>query len=275
MQYGRKLTRSEIRQPLSLVGAFYPHEARKAENLASSMHAPSASCTPALSLGAVRSLRLPIHNRKSCRAGAPISDAVRVFDGFAAAYDFRTRNPKWVLEHITAEGLNGDATRYASCQAALSTHFGQVIAKGQHFFLQQLNKSEFFEDPGVDERFRAKLSDFRDSGYDRGHMAPAADLKSSQKAMDESFNLVNISPQIGAGFNRDYWSRFERYIRSLVHKSDGGVYIVTGPLWLPKQDANGNWAMQHPMIGKPPSLVAVPTHYFKVRNLTACLSSCA
>lgn len=51
--------------------------------------------------------------------------------------------------------------------------------------------------------YKAKLSDYLRSGYDRGHMAPAADCKYSQNAMDETFYLSNIAPQVGDGFNRD------------------------------------------------------------------------
>jgi hypothetical protein len=51
----------------------------------------------------------------------------------------------------------------------------------------------------VDPRFSAKLSDFRSSGYDRGHLVPAADHKDSQAAMDQTFSLANISPQVGRG----------------------------------------------------------------------------
>lgn len=47
----------------------------------------------------------------------------------------------------------------------------------------------------------ADTADFR-SGYDRGHMVPAADAKISQQAMDETFYLSNIAPQVGEGFNR-------------------------------------------------------------------------
>eukprot|EP01047_Picozoa_sp_COSAG01_P044704 COSAG01_NODE_4066_length_5385_cov_159.277336_3_plen_73_part_00 len=53
-------------------------------------------------------------------------------------------------------------------------------------------------------RFRAKLSDYRRSGYDRGHMCAAADMKASQHSMDSTFLLTNIAPQVGEGFNRDY-----------------------------------------------------------------------
>ncbi|GIL54567.1 hypothetical protein Vafri_10315, partial [Volvox africanus] len=180
--------------------------------------------------------------------GAPETEIVRQYEGYIAAYDYRTRNPKWVLEHITQSSSNGDAKR---------------------------DGTDFFPDPGVDPRFSAKLSDFRGSGYDRGHMAPAADHKSSQKAMDETFSLINISPQVGAGFNRDYWARFERFVRELTNAA-ADVYIITGPLWLPTQSQSqsqeadkggskgGKWTLTHDWIGKSPGLVAVPTHYYKI-----------
>lgn len=48
----------------------------------------------------------------------------------------------------------------------------------------------------IPERFRSKLSDFHRSGYDRGHMAPALNHKSSQQDMDDTFFLTNMSPQV-------------------------------------------------------------------------------
>jgi endonuclease G len=63
--------------------------------------------------------------------------------------------------------------------------------------------STFQEDTSVPIGFRARLADYLRSGFDRGHMAPAADAKFSQAAMDETFILTNISPQVGQGFNRD------------------------------------------------------------------------
>jgi endonuclease G len=59
----------------------------------------------------------------------------------------------------------------------------------------------------------------------------------------------NISPQVGAGFNRDYWARFEKLVKDVVKHADG-VYVVTGPLFLPQPDGETNkWTMKHPMIG--------------------------
>jgi hypothetical protein len=59
-----------------------------------------------------------------------------------------------------------------------------------------------------------------------------------------------MSPQVGAGFNRDYWARFEKLVKDVVKHADG-VYVVTGPLFLPQPDGETNkWTMKYPMIGE-------------------------
>ena len=152
------------------------------------------------------------------------------------AYDRRTRNPSWVAEHITPESLRmNDADR---------------------------KKSTFFEDTTIPAMFRAKLSDYFRSGYDRGHQVPAADAKWSQDAMDGTFALSNMCPQVGEGFNRDYWAHFENFCRDLA-KRYPSVRIVTGPLYLPHRDPDGKWRVNYEVIGNPPN-VAVPTHFYKV-----------
>lgn len=111
--------------------------------------------------------------------------------------------------------------------------------------------------------FRAKLSDYARSGYDRGHQVPAADAKWSQEAMDSTFTLTNMCPQVGDGFNRDYWAHFEEFCRELA-KRYPSVRVVTGPLYLPKRDErDGKWRVSYEVIGNPPN-VAVPTHFYKV-----------
>ena len=147
------------------------------------------------------------------RAGWPagFEDLLRVRSGYVASYDARTRTPRWVLERITAESCTGVGTR---------------------------KKSRFVEDDEVDGAHAAKLSDYRGSGYDRGHLAAAAGHKNTQRAMDDTFSLLNVCPQVGDGFNRDYWARLEQFTRELAtthSKAGGDVLVATGPLFLPME----------------------------------------
>lgn len=166
----------------------------------------------------------------------PVAD-VAARSALISSYDRRTRNPHWVVEHITPASL--------------------AVRDGDR------KNSTFLEDDSVPPKFRALLKDYYRSGYDRGHQVPAADAKWSQKAMDETFYLSNMCPQVGEGFNRDYWAHFEDFCRRLTVKYPS-VRIVTGPLYLPRKDPVDNkWYVKYEMIGSPPS-VAVPTHFYKV-----------
>ncbi|KAG7195974.1 nuclease [Scheffersomyces spartinae] len=156
---------------------------------------------------------------------------------FVSCYDRATRNPYWVVEHITQE----------------------LIRRGEGV---DRSKSVFKEDETIPLKFRNRLRDFFRSGYDRGHNAPAADAKYIQLAMDETFYLTNISPQVGEGFNRDYWAHLEDFGRRLT-KSYDDVRIMTGPLYLPKKCADGKYRVEYEVIGSPPN-IAVPTHFFKL-----------
>ncbi|KAL4957465.1 hypothetical protein BDW69DRAFT_156152 [Aspergillus filifer] len=165
----------------------------------------------------------------------PVADTISSLP-LTGAYDRRTRNPSWVAEHITPTSV------------ALKN------ADRKH--------STFFEDSVIPPLFRAKLADYFRSGYDRGHQVPAADAKWSQEAMDGTFALTNMCPQVGEGFNRDYWAHFENFCRDLTKKYPS-VRIVTGPLYLPHRDPDGKWRVNYEVIGTPPN-VAVPTHFYKV-----------
>ncbi len=166
----------------------------------------------------------------------PISD-LRPTLSTTSAFDRRTRNPAWVAEHITPASLlanNGDRKH-----------------------------SYFVEDETIPAKFRAKLHDYFRSGYDRGHQVPAADAKWSQEALDQTFLLSNMCPQVGDGFNRDYWAHLEDFCRRLTNNYPS-VRIVTGPLYLPRKDpSDGKWRVSYEVIGQPPN-VAVPTHFYKV-----------
>ena len=74
----------------------------------------------------------------------------------------------------------------------------------------------------------ASKSDYYNSGYDRGHLAPAGDMRISKISMSESFLLSNISPQKPL-FNSGGWQQLESQVRSWV-LSEGEMFIVTGPI---------------------------------------------
>lgn len=81
--------------------------------------------------------------------------------------------------------------------------------------------------------YRADNSDYKHSGYDRGHLAAAGNHKADQKHLEQTFYLSNMAPQVGVGFNRHSWNRLEKYVRKIA-KSSTGVYCCTGPLYLPR-----------------------------------------
>jgi DNA/RNA endonuclease G (NUC1) len=96
-------------------------------------------------------------------------------------------------------------------------------------------------------------------------MAPAADFKDS---MDDTFNLCNVSPQVHS-MNISIWAKLEHFCRAVAKREkkecDGITYVVTGPLWLPaKQTSEKRFEYNYSAIGRPSSLVHVPTHFFKV-----------
>ena len=74
----------------------------------------------------------------------------------------------------------------------------------------------------------AKPSDYTKSGYDRGHLCPAADMTHSAEAMEETFLMSNISPQLPV-FNRGIWKSLEKQVRDWGEKER--IYIVTGPVF--------------------------------------------
>lgn len=108
----------------------------------------------------------------------------------------------------------------------------------------------FRPDPKV-KSGSATPDDYRSSGYDRGHLAPAADRAFSEQAMDETFYMSNISPQ-APNFNKGVWRELEELTRSWA-KRNGYLYVVAGPILSlrPKGVVGDNE-------------VSVPAAYFKV-----------
>jgi endonuclease G len=108
---------------------------------------------------------------------------------------------------------------------------------------------KFLVDPFVTTG-TAENSDYLKSGYDKGHLAPAADMGWSAITMKESFYLSNMSPQL-PGFNRGVWKRLEELMRSWAI-DNSAIYIVTGPVL----------TSGLPTIGG--NRVSIPNSYYKV-----------
>lgn len=105
----------------------------------------------------------------------------------------------------------------------------------------------------VDPKVKTQSADWRNykkSGYDKGHLCAAADMKFSKKAFDDTFYTSNISPQLH-DFNDGVWNRLEQKTRYWAAKYDG-IYVITG----------GVLKKRLKTIGK--EQVAVPNYFYKV-----------
>lgn len=87
----------------------------------------------------------------------------------------------------------------------------------------------FHADPVLTGNSVVETTDYNGSGYDRGHLCPAADNKNSEVAMDESFCMTNICPQ-NQSLNRGAWNELEQLCRDWA-RDYGTVYICCGPIF--------------------------------------------
>lgn len=86
---------------------------------------------------------------------------------------------------------------------------------------------DFRVDPKVKSN-PVKSTDYQGSGYDRGHLCPAADMSLNLTAMSETFFMSNMSPMTPS-FNRGIWSKLEDWVRDAALQ-EGGLFVVTGPV---------------------------------------------
>lgn len=127
------------------------------------------------------------------------------FNGFNVMYSGVSKTPLWVAEALTPERLSKKIPR----------------------------EDNFHEESRVDDAHRAMLSDYRASGYDRGHMAPNADMPTADAQFD-SFSLANMVPQAPKN-NQQVWRELEEATRAVVTKQKQDVYVVTGPVFSGKK----------------------------------------
>ena len=149
------------------------------------------------------------------------NDVVLVYNGFVVNYNTSRLIPNWVAYELTADEVVGDIPR----------------ARG------------FSMDLDYKDR-QAMREDYSNTGWDKGHMAPAGDMKWSQAAMFESFYLTNVCPQ-NHNLNGKDWNTLEKQIRDWAIQY-GSVWVVCGPLV--KDNIYGTIGQQN---------VVVPDGFFK------------
>jgi endonuclease G len=155
-------------------------------------------------------------------------------------------------------------TNRALCYDAFAIlHSGE--SKTPVFVAEKLNRAsvadahekrtnKFFADARLRAAERANLDDYKDSGYDRGHMAPAGDMPTAQ-AMAQSFSLANMVPQ-APEHNRGVWAKsVEKATRNYAKRAAGDVFVITGPIYV-------HSITQSPGIGA--GQVRVPKYLFKL-----------
>ncbi len=143
-------------------------------------------------------------------------------EGYTVSYNSEYRIANWVAYELTATEAKSKKTE---------------------------RSNKFVSDPQV-KGATAMNEDYTRSGYDRGHLAPAGDMKWSAKAMRESFYLSNICPQ-KPKLNRGIWKDLEEQCR-LWALDNGSLLIVTGPV------ITGDMKR----LGK--NKVAIPKSFYKV-----------
>ena len=151
------------------------------------------------------------------------ADTIVEREGYALGYIEYHEQPAWVQYIMTADEVSRRAAKRGD---------------------------DFRPDPEIPTG-SATPQDYTRSGYDRGHLAPAADMSFSVRTMSESFYMSNMSPQ-APQFNRGIWSKLEKQVRHFATK-ERRIVVVTGPI-LPAEKTI--------TIGA--NRVTVPEFYYKV-----------
>lgn len=159
--------------------------------------------------------------------GVPISGQHLRNDGYTTFYSYLLMQPLLVLECVCPV----DDTDVES--------LGRV--------------DSFREDPRIPQVFRATLQHFQGTPFDRGHLAPFADMRSSREGV-ASFLLSNMSPQL-PGFNRGAWKQLEAEVRHGLTSGERR-WVASGPVFLGAQ-------IHKPLTCNTARSIPVPDMYFK------------
>lgn len=122
-----------------------------------------------------------------------------------------------------------------------------------------IRKRYFTKDAHIYPLHQSSSQDYKESGYDQGHMAAAGNHMADEQTLQETFVLSNACPQ-HPSLNRGMWATLEKHIRSQV-KEGTSVEVVSGPLFL-AQNQGSSRRVTYSVIGS--NDVAVPTHFFKL-----------
>ena len=139
--------------------------------------------------------------RKETRYGMPAADQILFNRHYVLGYSYYFRQAKWALEIVTQD-------------------------------VEDIQRADNFRpDYRIPEMFRTDLVDYKNSGYDRGHLVASANKSESDIQNSETFLLSNISPQ-APKFNRKIWKKLEIAIRELDTKKDiYETYVICGPIF--------------------------------------------
>lgn len=129
-------------------------------------------------------------------------------------YSEKNEVAKWVAHIITPDVLSGTVSRTNDFRTDPMIKTGSSVEAD--YFLTKWKADSTLEYDGF--------------GFDRGHLAPSADFRWSQKALSESYFYSNMSPQLPA-FNREIWSHLEDRIRGYLYDHPTSqLYVITGPV---------------------------------------------
>lgn len=161
-------------------------------------------------------------------------------------------NPRFLEEPVALDTSALVRIYHRAYTVAFQTHWHQP-----RWVAYQLTRTEvgggeprrkFTPDPAI-ASMTALDAYYKNSGFDRGHLAPAADMAFDNEAMKQSFYFSNVSPQVPS-FNRGIWKQLEERVRSWAARYDS-LYIATGPLFLREDTAYVK------------GYLPVPTHFYK------------